>query len=107
MNKGKIFHASAQEDLQQTRPLFAYVPDKLITATGKLDSTNYRTQRWASINAGANKDAVGSHIFPDMNRPATDEETKEFKKQLQRYLQKALGAPSLDKKPGNSGPQMY
>jgi len=29
----------------------------------------YQAQRWDSINAGANRAAVGSHLFPDLSQP--------------------------------------
>lgn len=100
--KGRIFHAMAQPDLQRTRPLYAFVPEELLTP-GSFDEEAYRAKRWATINAGANKDAVGSHVYPDLSRPAPPGQTTEFRSELARHIHKSLGAPNPDRKPGRGG----
>lgn len=104
--KGKIYHAHAHGDLQKTRPLFAFVPDSLIKGDGALDKAQYVTKRWATINAGANIDAVGSHVFPDLKRPATETESKDFLAALARLIHKSIGAPTPIRKPGRGGFEM-
>jgi len=102
---GKIFHAKAQPDLGKTRPAFAFVPDSLISE-GNLDARAYSAQRWDSINCAANAYAVGSHIFPDLTRPADPSECPEFLASLARYLHKHKGKPSPPKLPGKAEPEL-
>ena len=100
--KGKFFHSLAQNDLQVTRPLYAFVPEDLLKEGG-IDRTEYVRKRWAAINAGANENAIGSHVFPDLARPASEEETRGFRKALAKHIHKSAGAASAIRKPGAAG----
>lgn len=105
MIKGKIYKAYAQKDLQQTRPLYAFVPNDLIKG-GKLDVIGYSSKRWDSINCGANKEAIGSHVFPDISQPvnqndiASNNKLKGFFELLKRLAQKNYGKATTFRKPG-------
>lgn len=105
MIKGKIYMAYAQKDVQQTRPLYAFVPNDVIKE-GKLDIVSYSSKRWDSINCGANQEAVGSHVFPDISKPIKQSEVitnpniANFLKRLKKLTQKSFGKPSGFRKPG-------
>lgn len=101
--KGKVYYAQSQDDLKETRPVFAWVPDSLVQG-GKLDTKAYQAQRWPTINCGANSNAIGSHILPDLAQIAPpSKETEAFKKALSQFFQKSMGNPSLDRLPGIAG----
>jgi len=97
--KGNIYHANSEKNIRKLRPIFAFVPDALII-DGVLNEKKYTDGRWASINCGANKFAIGSQVFPDINSPASKEETKEFERELKKLIQKHKGKPSPVKIPG-------
>jgi len=101
--KGKVYYAQSQEDLKATRPVYAWVPDSLVRG-GKLDMKAYQAQRWPTINCGANANAIGSHILPDLEHIAPpSKETEAFKKALSQFFQKSLGTPTMDRLPGIMG----
>jgi hypothetical protein len=105
MIKGRIYRAYAQKDIQHTRPLYAFVPNDLIK-NGKLDIPQYSSKRWDSINCGANKEAIGSHVFPDLAHPISQEELSKnqeiskFLERLKGLTQKSYGKPTSFRKPG-------
>lgn len=109
MIKGKIYKAYAQKDIQQTRPLYAFVPNEMVK-DGKLDLHAYSSKRWDSINCGANKEAIGSHIFPDLSSPITQSELKtnplisQFLYRIKKLTQKSYGKPTSFRKPGGLQP---
>jgi hypothetical protein len=111
MIKGKIYKAYSQRDLQQTKPLYAFVPNDLVIG-GKLDLGQYSGKRWDSINCGANKRAVGSHVFPDLSQPITQSELEgndsiqEFLTRVKQLTQKSYGAPNPFRKPGKQREQL-
>ena len=101
--KFKIFHAIAQKDVRETRAKgFAAVPVSLIV-NGQLNKEGYEAQRFHSINCAANKHAIGSHLYPDMSKPATPVEYGNFPEELKRFIHKHKGKPSAPKRPGKSG----
>ncbi|MEO5715798.1 MAG: hypothetical protein ABIT37_20130 [Luteolibacter sp.] len=51
------------------RPCFCFVADEYVTATG-LDRAAYLASRWPGINCSSNENSIGSHLLPDMDRPA-------------------------------------
>lgn len=59
---GQIYQAKGHPDFQRARPLYCFVPH------GQ-NPDSYMDSRWPSINAGANPNAIGSHVFPDVKRP--------------------------------------
>lgn len=97
--------AYAQKDVQQTRPLYAFVPNDIIKE-GKLDIVAYSSKRWDSINCGANQEAIGSHLFPNLSKPIKQSEVisnpdiNSFLKRLKKLTQKSFGQPSGFRKPG-------
>lgn len=105
MTKGRIYHAYAQKDIQEVRPLYAFVPNNLIK-NGKLDIDEYSSKRWDSINCGANQEAIGSHLFPDISKPVNqielqkDENIIAFFSRLKTLSQKNYGKPNAFRKPG-------
>jgi hypothetical protein len=98
--QGKFYLGAGEPNLQQTRPLTVFVPNDLVI-NGKLDMPKFQAQRWHSINAGANKNAVGSHVFPDLTKEV--EPTADFLLALNQFLQKRIGKPSAPRKPGKQG----
>lgn len=105
MIKGTIYKAHAQKDIQQTRPLYAFVPSELVKG-GKLDAIGYSSKRWDSINCGANEEAVGSHLFPDVSQPikqgdiASNPILNKFFERLKKLTQKSHGKATTFRKPG-------
>lgn len=89
--EGKVFHAAAESSLQILRPVYAYVPNSLIQPDKTIDLATYQNQRWDTINAGANSRTVGSHVFPDLTKPAdvTSLEVEQFLNELNRLRHKA------------------
>ena len=53
-----------------TLPTLAFVPARLVSDSGSLDRNSYFTGDWAYANNYANPEASGSHVWPDMERPA-------------------------------------
>ena len=68
--KGRIHHGAAHSALQKTRPTYAFLPAEFITEGG-FAKAKYLASRWPSINAGANPNAIGSHILPDATKPVS------------------------------------
>jgi len=105
MIKGKIFQAESEENLSQSRPMFAFVPSYLFK-NNEFQAKEYSLRGWDSINCGANKNAVGSHIFPDLSKPISkhlyqnNEEVKEFLGNLQKLMHKHISRIKDFKKPG-------
>lgn len=66
--RGYLFHADGEEDG------LAFVPEYVVLADGKLNRDAYLSDRWAYANNFANNfanpDAPGSHVWPDLSRPA-------------------------------------
>lgn len=65
---GRVFRAAGQVDLQQTRPVYAFVPLECIDDNG-FDLQRYLASRWPSANCGANPHAIGSHVIPNPTHP--------------------------------------
>jgi hypothetical protein len=112
---GKVFHALSQKDLRETRPIFAFVPESLLTKTTgpegtvwHLNQEDYSLLGWDSINCGANDQAVGSHVFPDLNHPATADElakpaVRAFLENVKNLRHKAEGKKRTHRAPGIAG----
>jgi hypothetical protein len=105
MIKGQIFQAKAEKNISATRPMFAFVPEYLIE-NGKLNSKEYSLRGWDSINCGANKHAIGSHVFPDLTKPITEvpelkkPDFNDFLNSLKRLIQKQKSRLEDFKRPG-------
>jgi hypothetical protein len=67
-HRGCICYAVQHPDLSKSRPAYAFIADGFLTESG-FEKSRYLTSRWPSINAGANPNAIGSHILPDPSRP--------------------------------------
>ena len=67
---GRIHHAAGDKSIQVTRPVYAFVPEEFFSREGGMAKNLYLTSRWPGINAGANPMSVGSHVFPDAEKPA-------------------------------------
>jgi hypothetical protein len=65
---GRVYHAAGDSDLQQTRPIYCYVPDQFFDGEN-FQKASYLTSRWPSINCSANPLAVGSHVIPNPKLP--------------------------------------
>jgi hypothetical protein len=106
--EGKIFHAQALNDAQNQRPLFVFVPKTLLPSAGKpFSRETFRATRWAAINAGANKEALGSHLFPDLTKPAAPSQYGDFPKKVETLAHKVLGKPDPARPPGREpNPEM-
>lgn len=65
---GRIFYAHGQTDLQQTRPVYAFVPNEFFDGD-VFQKQSYLASRWPPTNCGANPYAVGSHVIPNPNKP--------------------------------------
>jgi len=52
-------------------PYLAFVPKSCLAAAGHLDRNSFLQNRWPYANLYANPKAAGSHIWPDLNRPAS------------------------------------
>ena len=50
--------------------LLAFVPETLVSAEGELATDKFLADRWPYANNYANPEAAGSHVWPDMERPA-------------------------------------
>ena len=72
-----------------TLPFLAFVPEALVSKDGVLDRNAYLAERWAYANNYANPKAAGSHIWPDMDRPAplTAEGIDDFRERLAARIQ--------------------
>ena len=103
MIKGTLYHAKAHPDLQKTRPTFAFVPDYTME-NGIFNLSIYSGKRWQTINAGANENAIGSHIFPDLEKPISlkeeSSEISQFLKKLDIYAHKHRGPTTGPRRPG-------
>lgn len=69
---GKIYHAKTDPRLQSD--LLVFVPDNLLISEDqakppKLKKEEFVQSGWAHHNVGANPEAIGSHLFPDLTRP--------------------------------------
>lgn len=104
MTKGKIFEALAQEDIATIRPMLCFVPERLLE-NGKLQLDTYQKENWDSINAGANPLAVGSHVFPNLQKEITEEnqETLAFLSRIKRLIHKTT-VPRKIRPPGGVAP---
>ncbi|MFN4804525.1 MAG: hypothetical protein ACK56K_04640 [Akkermansiaceae bacterium] len=71
---GRIFYALGQTDLQQTRPVYAFVPDDFFEGDQFL-KRSYLASRWPSAHCGANPNALGSHVIPNPNKPVLPNST--------------------------------
>jgi hypothetical protein len=100
--KGKVFYSISNRDISQIKPTFAFVPLELLDGD-KLDREKYTAQRWDSINCGANTNSVGSHVFPDLNRPAKKEEYGKFLTEVKRLVGKSKGVATTHNPPGKGG----
>lgn len=110
MIKGQLFHALAEKNISATRPMFAFVPNYLFK-NNKFLAREYSLRGWDSINCGANKHAIGSHVFPDLSKPILSlntnptnptfhSELKEFITNLKKFIQKNKSRLDDFKKPG-------
>lgn len=82
---GQVFHAEGHPDFLRIRPVYCFVQH------GQASSA-YLASPWPSINSGANPNAIGSHVFPDWNRPVRKSDCpilKRFLQSLPRYIGKA------------------
>jgi hypothetical protein len=70
---GTVFLASGHPDFTKLRPTFCFVPDEFFNS-GEFDRSAYMASRWPSINCSANENAIGSHIFPDPEKPVDPKE---------------------------------
>ncbi len=86
--------------------MYAFVPNNLIIG-GKLNLAEYSAKRWDSINCGANQEAIGSHVFPDISQPIKQKELEsnpkliDFYERLKKLSQKSYGKPTSFRKPGS------
>jgi len=78
--EGRIFHGLGKEP-----EVFAFVPESLLIDE-KLDENLYRVQGWTYLNNTAQKTPRGSHVWPDMSRPADpgDPAVQEFLERIQK-----------------------
>jgi hypothetical protein len=85
--RGTLYQAAAHPDFAKLRPCHCFVPEQFISGSGLL-KTAYLASRWPGINCGANVNAIGSHILPDMNHPISPDcecpELAEFLRQLRQ-----------------------
>ena len=66
--RGTLYQAAAHPDFAELRPCYCFVPEEFISGCG-LRNAAYLASQWPGINCGANANAIGSHILPDMNHP--------------------------------------
>jgi hypothetical protein len=105
MVKGKIYLAQAEDNLSQSKPMFAFVPTYLFK-NQEFQAKEYSLRGWDSINCGANKHAIGSHLFPDLSKPIAKSfshktpEVQEFVSNLQKLMHKHISKLKEFKKPG-------
>jgi hypothetical protein len=71
-------------------PYFVFVPACCLAADGSLDRNAYLANRWPYANNYANPAAAGSHIWPDMERPAPVGD-KDYEVFLARLTDRILG----------------
>lgn len=67
---GRIHHATGHPALQKTRRVYCWVPEAFFDEGG-FQKSRYLASRWPSINCSANPLAVGSHVFPDPEKPVS------------------------------------
>jgi hypothetical protein len=95
--KGKLFHA--QLDRRLPHALFVFVPDKYLSETENgellLLKNDYVKSGWAFRNAGANPDAIGSHIFPDLTKPIPKPHTEAQQAFLKKLAKLSKVQPDL------------
>lgn len=103
MEKGKIFEALAQEDISKLRPLFCFVPERLLKPT--FNQETYQKENWDCVNAGANAHSVGSHLFPDTTKEIdpNNPNIQHFLLELKKLIHKTKGPQkNTEKPPGSS-----
>jgi hypothetical protein len=66
---GRIYQASGHPAFLALRPCYCFVPAEFIDADG-FRKSDYLASRWPGISCGANPLAIGSHIIPDLQKPA-------------------------------------
>jgi hypothetical protein len=107
MIKGRIFKAQSEGNLSQTKPMFAFVPSYLFK-NQQFQEREYSLRGWDSINCGANKNAVGSHVFPDLSKPLNktmfkeNKDVLEFVQSLKRLMHRHTSRITEPKKPGRN-----
>lgn len=82
---GRIFYSEGHPDFHQILPVYCFLPEDV-------NPVSYLSSRWPSINASANPNAIGSHVFPDLNRPARNTACptlRLFLQNLPRFIAKA------------------
>jgi len=67
---GRIHHAAGHPDLRKTRPVYCWIPEAYFSESG-FSKSRYLASRWPSINCSANPLAVGSHVIPNVENPAS------------------------------------
>ena len=75
---GRIFWSEGSTEPESLRspvfvPLEFLIPAKDRAAEYQLDIAAY-SKIWASLNCGASPVGIGSHIFPNLNRPLKESE---------------------------------
>ena len=68
-HRGRVHHAAQHPILGKARPIYCFIPEVHFGKTG-YQKNLYLASQWPSINCGANPNAIGSHVFPDTERPA-------------------------------------
>jgi hypothetical protein len=111
MIKGRIFQAQSEPNLARTKPMFVFVPSYLFK-DNQFQIKEYSLRGWDSINCGANKNAVGSHLFPDLSKPITkkfamenkslEHELNDFTSNLSKLMHKHISRIKEFKRPGKT-----
>jgi hypothetical protein len=70
---GRIFHGEGDASVHESWPTWAFVPLELLRTDGTLDRERYEEEHWADHNCHANPQAVGSHVWPNLCAPLTEE----------------------------------
>ena len=68
-------------------PYFSFVPAQYIDRDGNLKTQKFLADRWPYANLYANPAAAGSHIWPDMRRPAPNAGCEVFLDRLAKRIQ--------------------
>jgi hypothetical protein len=85
---GVIYRGEAPTDFWEDRPTFAFVPDE---ANEPWSQDVYAQMQWPERNAVGNTHTLGSEIWPNLQRAASDEdmarpEGKHFHEFLLNYM---------------------
>ncbi len=85
---GVVYRGDGPDELWADRPTFAFVPDE---ANEPWSEEAYAERQWPTLNAVGNVHTLGSEIWPNIEREASDEdmalpEGRHFQQYLQNHL---------------------